>query len=170
MARRGRKRKSGARERSGRLKRGGFEPDHGTRERWAHGGGMELEETIVAGLHRARAKYECLLDVLHARGDLGSARDATRRYDAGLWLRRLYLRTHKRTVGSRYDVVDRDKIGRQQTEMSDDLAVAHRLYRRTMLAMGSDFGVLRLVCCDDRPSRLNLLHRALDRLADWRGM
>ena len=170
MARRGRKRKAGPRERSGRLQRSAAEPDHGTRERWAQSGGLELEETIVAGVRRARARYECLLDVLYARGDLGGGPEAVRRYDAGLWLRRLYLRTHKRTVASRYETTNRDLVGRQLAEMSDELAYAQALYRRTLLAMGPDFGVLRSVCCDDRPSRLSLLLRALDRLADWRGL
>lgn len=139
--------------------------DHGTRERWSKSNALKLEETIHAGVLRARAKYACLLDVLHDCGDLGEGPPGARRYDAGLWLRRLYLRTHDEHVIWRYDT-----LGRDQSEMSDELAAAHALYRRTMLAMGPEFGVLRQVCCDDRPGRLSLLQRALDRLADWRGI
>lgn len=139
--------------------------DHGTEERWSQGGDLELEETILAGIRRARAKYECLLDVLRDSGDLGEGPAGARRYDAGLWLRRLYQRTHDESIIWRYDT-----LGRDQSEMSDELAAAHSLYRRTMLAMGPEFGVLRQVCCDDRAGRLSLLQRGLDRLADWRGM
>ena len=139
--------------------------DHGTRERWSKGDALELEETIHAGLRRARAKHECLLDVLHDCGDLGEGPTGARRYDAGLWLRRLYSRTHDEHVIWRYDT-----LGRDQSEMSEEQAAAHSLYRRTLLAMGPEFGVLRQVCCDGRPGRLSLLRRALDRLADWRGM
>ncbi len=139
--------------------------DHGTRERWTQGSVLELEETIHAGIRRARAKYECLLDILLKCGDLGQGSTGARRYDAGLWLRKLYFQTHDEHVIWRYDT-----LGRDQSEMSDEQASAHRHYRRTMLAMGPEFGILRQVCCDDRPGRLSLLQRALDRLADWRGM
>ena len=136
-----------------------------TPERLAKGGAIDLEETIHAGILRARAKYSCLLDVLMDCGDLGESTVAARRYDAGIWLRRLYIRTREPSVVGAY--------GHQSAaayEMSDELAAAHSLYRRTMLAMGPEFGVVRQVCCDDRPGRLALLTRALDRLANWRGL
>ncbi len=139
--------------------------DHGTEERWRRGGGLELAETIEAGILQARARYECLLDLLHKRGDLGEGPSGSRRHDAGLWLRRLYLRTHGERLVWSYD-----QLGRDHSEMSDEQARVHGLYRRTMLAMGPEFGVLRRACCDDRPTRLSLLRRALDQLADWRGL
>jgi len=139
--------------------------DLGPPERWARGG-LAVEETMQAGVRRARAKYECLLDLLLERGGLGEGRDARRRYDAGLWLRQLYQRTHDGAAIQRYDT-----LGRDQAEISDAEAAALDLYRRTLLAMGPAFGVLRRVCCDDRPVPPNGgLRACLDRLADWRGM
>lgn len=139
--------------------------DHGTKERWAKPLVLELEETIHAGVRRARSKYECLLDALHENGDLGQGQTAAVRYTAGIWLRKLYQRTHHEGVVWRFDL-----LGHDQSEMSDEQAAAHALYRRTMLMMGPEFGVLRQVCCDGRPGRLSLLTRALDRLAKWRGL
>lgn len=136
--------------------------EFGTMDRWSDRKG-HIERTAAAQAERER-KHECLLDVLHDCGDLGAPGIGARRYDAGLWLRRLYLRTHDERVIWRYDT-----LGRDQSEMSDEMAAAHGLYRRTMLAMGPEFGVLRQVCCDDRPRQLSYLLRALDRLADWRG-
>ena len=139
--------------------------DLGPPERWARGA-LALEETAQAGVRRARARYECLLDLLFARGELGEAQAARRRYDAGLWLRQLYQRTHDEVATQRFDA-----LGRDQAEMSDEDAAALDLYRRTLLALGPGFGVLRRVCCDDRPAPADgRLPRALDRLADWRGM
>lgn len=107
-----------------------------------------------------RTRYKSLLDVLQDAGDLGERPESERRHDAGMWLRRLYQRTHRDLP------IDQD---RAQAELRDELAEDNTLYRRTMLAMGPEFGVLRTVCCADRPARLSLLLRALDKLADWRG-
>jgi hypothetical protein len=139
--------------------------DFGPPERRNRGGGLLIEETMEAGRRRARVRYECLLDLLLASGQLGEPREARRRYDAGLWLRRLYQRTHDDVLTQRYDT-----LGRDGSEMSDEMALEQSLYRRTLLAMGPEFAVLRRVCCDDRPTRVSLLRRALDRLADWRGL
>lgn len=153
------------REANGRAQRGPVEPLMPTPERIAKGGVIDLVETMQAGVRCARVKHECLLDVLRDCGDLGKGQEATRRYDAGLWLRRLYLRTHEPVVVGAYG----DQTAAAY-EISDELAAAHSIYRRAMLALGPEFGALRQVCCQDQPARLDTLKRGLDRLANWRGI
>lgn len=154
------------REPNGRAQREPQEPMLPTQERLEKvAGGVDLEETDRAGVRVVRIKHECLLDALRTAGDLGTARTGERRYAAGMWLRRLYLRTQQPVVVGAY--------GHQTAaahEMSDEMAEAHATYNRTIIAMGDKFCVLRDVCCHDTRRGTVSLQYALDYLADWRGM
>ncbi len=147
--------------------------DFGARNRAYHDGGIVVEarEVSVHGnlvMVGARAKYECLLDQL-----LDHEVIAPELYDAGAWLRSLYLRTHGSEGVSRYGDVGFDRDGGRSSygpEMSDELAWNLRTLRDTMISVRAHWPALRRLCCDDRMpgSRLAVVE-GLRALAKLRG-
>ncbi len=141
-----------------------------TAERLAKGPAIVRVETIAAGVTVPFNKEECLLDRLYRRAWLGppGGDAARRRLEAGLWLRRLYVKTHDLAEGVwRYH-----EGGRDQSEMTDRQAWNHKCYLDTARALGAHWRPLEAACCLDRVSvrSAGALQRALDALADHRGM
>lgn len=141
-----------------------------TRERAAHQGGLvrevrdsnEAESVRVLGY---RARNECLLDVLLESGDLGRKDESLRRYDTGLMLRSLHIRTHPESLGMRYETTQKDK-----GEMSDMMAWNKKAYQDSLKFLGMAATPVQAVCCyDARQTEYSVVLAGLDRLADfWR--
>ncbi|TQV80859.1 hypothetical protein [Denitrobaculum tricleocarpae] len=116
----------------------------------------------------ARAKYECLLDQL-----LDQEVIAPELYDAGVWLRSLYLRTRSNEGVARYGDLGFDRDGGRSSfgpEMSDELAWNLRAMRDTMLSLKEHWFTLRRLCCDDRmPRSRRAVIEGLSALAKLRG-
>ena len=147
--------------------------DFGARNRAFHHGGVvvEVRETSVQGnvvMVGARAKYECLLDQLLDRDVI-----TPELYDAGVWLRSLYLRTRCSEGVSRYGDLGFDRDGGRSgygPEMSDELAWNLRALRDTMLSLREHWLTLRRLCCDDRmPRSRRATVESLSALAKLRG-
>lgn len=152
--------------------------DTGPREREQRNGGIEIAPRQVldaGGLTMsvgARAKFECVLDVLLERGLLagtqGSRDDrkniARSRFDAGIRLRRLFLDAG--LVGVK--AFDPEASRGKATEMSDAQALARREFNALMKRLGP-YGTIALApCCfDQMPDNdrwLGNVRRALDEL------
>ncbi len=147
--------------------------DLGASARAKRDGGIVIEarEVSVRGnvvIVGARAKYECLLDQLLDREIIEPVQ-----YDAGVWLRSLYLRTRQSEGVSRYDDLGLDRdAGRSSygPEMSDELAWNLRALRDTMLSLGVYWLPVRKLCCDDSmPASRRALAEGLSALAKLRG-
>ena len=147
--------------------------DLGASARARHHGGVVIEarEVSVQGnvvMVGAKAKYECLLDHL-----LDSEVIEPVLYDAGVWLRSLYLRTRQSEGVSRYGDLGYDRdAGRTSygPEMSDEQAWNLKVLRDTMLSMGAHWAAVRRLCCDDRmPASRQALTDGLSELAKLRG-
>lgn len=147
--------------------------DFGAASRAGHDGGVVIEtrELTVQGnivSVGARARYECQLDRL-----LEKEMIAPELYDAGIWLRSLYLRSHHSDGVSRYGDLGFDRDGGRSShgpEMSDELAWNLRALRDTMLSLKAHWPCLRRLCCDDRmPGSRRAIVDALQALAKLRG-
>lgn len=148
-----------------------FAPDFGARERARHGGGLVVEvrergtsgNTVTTG---ARARYECLIDLLYDQGTLGSGRTAERRYQAALWLRDLHRATHRDHL-----VADYECQGESTGEMSDEAASALAFYLSVVRRLGPHASlVVAAASGEGRLGDADRLCRGLDRLADLRGI
>lgn len=127
--------------------------------------------TEDAGIDATLILDECLLDTLKFAGQLDGPKqeDVQRRYDAGIWLRRLFGRAGlRRRVGMSFE-----PRSPSEPAMSDARAWNFRCWKETMQDMGRYRFVLQRVCCfDEMPgsySLLDLVH-GLDKLADLRGL
>lgn len=112
--------------------------------------------------------HECQLDRMYHTGRLGGGRTAEDRYDAGCWLRSLYVTTHNVSEG----VADYDGIGHDQSDPSDAQAWNLKVFMDTTQAMKGHWVPLEQVCCMDNEWRYNsdMLWNALDFLAEYRGI
>lgn len=151
--------------------------------------------TEDAGIMAAQVVEECLLDSLYRRGKLTRKSDTApeqirRRYDAGLWLRRLYenigLRTRSTMAYSVFGQAGSPKsdfIDLGAEEDDNDLSKPApnkdaqnwnwRCWRETLKGVGYFHSTLLVaVCCTDtipNQNRCDLRH-SLERLAHLRGM
>lgn len=125
--------------------------------------------TEDAGEFAILVDEECLLDTLRNAGRLGEGDDLTRRFSAGIWLRALFDRAGLRDkVGMSFEPPVQGK-----GEMTDAQAWNRRCWNETMREMGVyAFLLLRVCVFDELPHSYSLRHleRALDRLADHRGL
>ena len=120
-----------------------------TPERIKHSREMIIEprETESAGnvvLTGQRELQECGLDVLLRNGRLGANGDARARYNAGMWLRELYLKTHPSEGIGAYSI-RLESSG----EMTEEMAWNFGCYQDTVKAMGRHWRILEQVCCED---------------------
>ncbi|WP_282608899.1 hypothetical protein [Pelagibius sp. Alg239-R121] len=147
--------------------------DMGVSARARHNGGILVEARSVSVqgnvvMVGAKARYECLLDQL-----LDQEVIKPELYDAGVWLRSLYLRTRVSEGVSRYGDLGFDRDGGRSSfgpEMSDELAWNLRVLRDTMLSLGGHWASLRKLCCDDQmPASRRTLNDGLSALAKLRG-
>ena len=121
---------------------------------------------MKAGIYRERAKDECALDVMLETERLGWPENAGRRYDAGLWLRQLYLKLHKSDGISRYS---KESWGRG--EISEQVAWNWKCYLDTMAALKGHWSRLYALCCNNQQPmdrHWEATIDALDALADHR--
>lgn len=130
-------------------------------------GVIEPRETGSAGnviLTGMRELQECRLDILYRTDKLGREDDARRRYNAGMWLRHLYLKTH-RTKG----VGSYSPTHGGGGEMSDVQAWNFKCYQDTANDLRKVWPLLERLCCEDNawggPVKIML---ALDILAEKR--
>jgi hypothetical protein len=128
---------------------------------------IEPRETESAGNVIAtgqRELQECALDVLYRNDRLGHPDLARTRYNAGYWLRELYLKTHPSEGVGAYSI-RLESTG----EMSDDMAWNLKCYQDTAKDMKRHWRVLEQVCCEDRGLGNPIpIWDALDALADLR--
>ena len=164
-----RKRKSAGRLQK--IRGGGHGGDRGTAERYRHGDVIELEETMQAGIVRARNLTQTALDRYSLRREINE-----RQYDAG---NRLYHQW--RASGSQVSVTGRYglRLG-HSPELSELQMDMRRRVDRALRAVGRQLaGVLVHVCLTDQPARdwavgvggppqagILVLRLALDALAD----
>ena len=147
--------------------------DLGAQDRARHSGGIVVEPRMVSAagdsvMVGARARYECLLDCLLDREII-----APELYDAGVWLRALYLRTCNSEGVARYGDLGAERNAGQGSfgpEISDEQAWNLRALRDTMLSLGMHWTPVRKVCCEDRmPGSRKALVAGLQALARLRG-
>lgn len=132
----------------------------------------QSEGGIVTARH-VRAVHECMLDLLLRAGALGApgSDEARRRFEAGLWLRELYL--EKARLGSgmscRFDAFGGRGDGADR--IPDDVAWNIKCVQDTMRACAPYGPLLTALCChDDDRYPWRGIDRALTRLADHRGL
>jgi hypothetical protein len=141
-----------------------------------------VEETMAAGVTRARNQHECALEILLRTAQLGPrvsanpekwSDEALRRFEAGMWLRRLYHRCKlSGSLTMCYDVGGRDK-GEMSDEEADRLRWNQNALRDTYRALRMWWTPLRDVCGLDHtltPDGMDRLLKGLDALADHRGI
>lgn len=114
-----------------------------------------------------RELQECALDVLYRNGRLGPAKLARERFNAGYWLRQLYLKTHPSAGVGAYSIKVETVSG--EPEMTEAEAWNFRCYQDTAREMGRHWRILEQVCCEDHSlSVLSALWTALDKLYESR--
>ena len=138
-----------------------------TPERLTKGDDIVPYETEDAGVFAHQNATECQLDRMYHQGRLGDQEhEGKRRYDAGMWLRKLYLKTHP-TEG----VMGYHDAGKDQGEMTDQMAWNLKCFMDTARHMGLYWRHLDQVCCMNCGyGTVDTLLEALDALADHRGM
>lgn len=122
---------------------------------------------MKAGIYRERVKDECVLDVLLESEKLGWPENSMRRYDAGIWLRQLYLKTHDEQGVSSYQRQSIHGTG----ELSAQLKWNTQCYYETAIALKPHWRRLYAVCCENKLPQQRTLWAtidALDALADHR--
>ena len=164
--------------------RGALTEDHdkGPPERYRKGDNIipfqVIEQVKDALGYKAKAgeivmlnQSECSLDTMYHRGHLGGHQeDAKRRYDAGMWLRELYLRLHASVgVAAYHDAWS--KFQDISSNLSDVDAWNLKCLAETRHFMGSHWRPLDAVCIMDRryARPWPKLQEALDILAEYRG-
>ncbi len=149
----------------------GARADTGPKERHQHGDVIELEETMQAGLRRARNRTQVALDRYLIRREISE-----RQYDAGSKLYRQW-----RASGSQLSVTGRygPRLGRSEEKSEFQIDMRRRV-DRALRDVGSQLSaVLVHVCLCDLPARdwavraggapqagIVVLRLALDALAD----
>lgn len=138
----------------------------------AMGVAEQSEGGIVTARH-VRVVHECLLDVLLRSGALGApgSDEARRRFEAGMWLRELYLEKARLGPGMscRFDAFGGRGDGADR--MPDDIAWNIKCVQDTMRACAPHGPLLTALCChDDDRYPWRGIARALTRLADHRGL
>ncbi|CAB4176196.1 hypothetical protein UFOVP1672_77 [uncultured Caudovirales phage] len=111
-----------------------------------------------------RELQECSLDVLYRTDKLGPSKQAIARYNAGFWLRQLFIKTHKSAgVGSYAQRTN------GSGEMSDVVAWNFKCYQEVATELGGSWRPLEVLCCDDRiSSNITPAINGLDRLSELR--
>lgn len=141
-------------------------PSYATPER-RQKGNVVAEETMKAGVYRERAKDECALDVMLEKGRLGWEELAMRRYDAGLWLKKLHLKVYRSDGVAWYS----EWASRASGEMPDQVAWNWKCWCDTGRAMAGHWAHLYSVCILNKepiPEYWQATIDALDALADHR--
>ena len=160
--------------------------DMGTPERALQNGGLVRGGRVHTGagivLHEGTAaKVECVLDALRTTGLLNGHEggfDDRRavgrsRYDAGLWLRSIFLRAGLNSVQA-MDVSRKtgNPIG-AAGELSDEAARARQKYNRLIRELGPFAETVTAFVCFDTIKRggqyLAMLRKGLDRLCSLKG-
>lgn len=150
-----------------------------TKERMNHGREMVIEardrgtagNVIMTGQTELQ---ECALDVLYRRGKLcrpdQDKRIARDRYNAGMWLRELYVETHPTDGVCAYSVrIDGLSNSGSGYEMSDAEAWNLKAYQDTAKDLRSVWRILEQVCCEDiLLANLPPVWAALDKLSELR--
>lgn len=148
--------------------------DYGPAWRYQHGNIIPREDGIDPRGDRvvhSREAFDCPLDKLFATGRLGGGDKAGRRYNAGIWLRSLFLTAGiAPRVGMAYNVLG-SRNGGGDSEAQD---WNRKCYNDTLRDLRKWSMVLQSVCCYDNYPRSagmsELLIEGLDALADLRGM
>ena len=122
--------------------------DHGTEERWQHGGCL-LILTETAGVLAARVNVECVLDRWIARGAISEEE-----YEAGLRLRQDYQmgqvphRVSRVYTGLRPD--SQASWGSAAERRCPRAELAYRHWREAVIGVGRKYRALLIaVCCED---------------------
>lgn len=128
---------------------------------------IEPRETASAGnvvMTGQRELQECALDILFRNGRLGQPKEARSRYNAGYWLRELYLKTHPSEGVGAYSI-RLESSG----EMTDEMAWNLKTYQDTATDLRRHWRILEQVCCEDHAQGNPLpIWEALDALAELR--
>ena len=148
-----------------------IQADTGPSERYQHGDAIEIEETIQAGLRRARNRSQTILDRYLLRRQISD-----RQYDAGNKIYRQW-----RASGSQASVTGRygPRLGHSPEKSDHQIDMRHRV-DMALRDVGSQLSaVLIHVCLCDLPARdwaitiggapqagIVVLRLALDALAD----
>jgi hypothetical protein len=112
---------------------------------------------------------ECALDVLYRRKKLGGPRDARDRFNAGMWLRTLYVETHPSDGVGAYSVRLDGMSGSSERDLTDAEAWNLKAYQDTAKDLHSVWRILEQVCCDNIVlANLPPVWAALDRLRELR--
>lgn len=129
-----------------------------TPERMRHGRELVIEarDRGTAGNVIATGQkelQECALDVLYRRGKLGPNDVARDRYNAGMWLRELYVETHPSAIAS-YSVKLEGLSGQVERPISEkDIGDTEdwnfKCYQDTARDLKSVWRILEQVCCED---------------------
>jgi len=136
-------------------------------------GNAEQTEGGIVTERNVRQSVECLLDVLLRTGELGSpdADEARRRFEAGMWLRELYI---ERAQLSPTTSLKFDSSGRRADfadAIPEDVAWNIKVFQDAMRECKPYGTMLTAVCChDDDGYPRNGIARALTKLADHRGI
>lgn len=113
---------------------------------------------------RQRELQECALDTLYRKGRLGSKDEARWRYNAGFWLRELYLNTHPSEGVGAYSI-RLESSG----EMTDEMAWNLKAFQDTATDLKRHWRVLERLCCENHiQANLAPVLDALDALRDLR--
>lgn len=148
-----------------------IQADTGPRERHQHGDTIELEETIHAGLRRARNRSQTILDRYLLRRQISE-----RQYDAGNKIYRQW-----RASGSQVSVTGRygPRLGHSPEKSEHQIDMRHRVDLALRDVESQLSAILVHVCLCDLPARdwaigiggapqagIVVLRLALDALAD----
>lgn len=113
---------------------------------------------------RQRELQECALDTLYRKGALGKGDEARWRYNAGFWLRELYLNTHPSEGVGAYSI-RLESTG----EMTDEMAWNLKAFQETATELMPHWRVLEQLCCENHAqANLAPIIRGLDALRDLR--
>lgn len=128
---------------------------------------IEPRETGSAGnviLTGQRELQECALDVLYRNGRLGAGDDARWRFNAGFWLRELYLKTHPSEGVGAYSIRNESS-----GEITDEMAWNLKAFQDTAMDLKRHWRILEQVCCEDHAQgNPEPIWNALDALYDLR--
>ena len=142
-----------------------------TPEREMIAGAVRMVATDTAGVQAAQVGDDCLLARAFWSGHLRDPSDrddapAQRRYDAGLWLRQLFY--EKAALGP--VIIGRYGEAQGTGDIEEHVAWNRKVYNDVHRALGAVARILEASVILDEPCRAMVLRKALDVLANHRGM